>query len=228
MRGTGALDKDLEGFGDTGSRDILALNDGLVGLDSAHYVIRLDGKYLLKGVCCAVCLERPNLHLAETLAAELSFTAQRLLSDEGVRAGRTGVDLIVNKVMELKIIHDADGYGVIKLPAGSAVGKDGLAVHAELRHLGGVEFNALLLGLLLSLFHSAAVCLRKCLGDILLMGAVEYGGHYLVAERSCGKAEVNLENLTDIHSAGNAEGIKNYIKRCAVGQEGHILLRKDP
>ena len=36
-----------------------------------------------------VCLKSPNLHLSETLSAELSFTTQRLLSNQRVWAGGT-------------------------------------------------------------------------------------------------------------------------------------------
>ena len=37
----------------------------------------------------AVGFQRPDLHFAEALAAELRLAAQRLLGDERVRAGRT-------------------------------------------------------------------------------------------------------------------------------------------
>ena len=45
--------------------------------------------------------DSPNLHFAEPLAAELGLAAQRLLGDEGIRAGGTGMDLIINQMVEL-------------------------------------------------------------------------------------------------------------------------------
>ena len=92
------LNKHLECLGNAGSGDILTLNDRLVSLTASVDVVRLDGQDLLKCICCTVCLECPNLHLSETLAAELRFTAERLLSYERVRTVGTGVDLIVNQM----------------------------------------------------------------------------------------------------------------------------------
>ena len=42
-----------------------------------------------------------------------------------------------------------------------------------------------------------------------------------------GVSQMNLENLSDVHTGRNAQGVKAYVKGCTVGQEGHILLRKD-
>lgn len=38
---------------------------------------------------------------------------------------------------------------------------------------------------------------------------------------------MDLKHLPDVHSRGNAEGVKNDIERLAVFKEGHILLRKN-
>src|SRR5215213_8131832 len=67
---------------------VLALDDGLVALDRQQ---------LLQGVRRAVGLERPHLHLAEPLSAELGLAAQRLLRDQRVRTGAPCVDLVVHK-----------------------------------------------------------------------------------------------------------------------------------
>src|SRR3546814_6614663 len=40
----------------------------------------------------------------------LCLTTQRLLSDEGVRTCRTGVDLVVHEVKELEGVHVTDGH----------------------------------------------------------------------------------------------------------------------
>src|SRR4051794_17349221 len=65
------LDEHLEALGHAGLEDVLALDDRLIGLDPADHVVRLDGQDLLERVRRAVGLERPHLHLAEPLAAEL-------------------------------------------------------------------------------------------------------------------------------------------------------------
>ena len=70
-------------------------------------VVGLDRQDLLQGISRAVRLERPDFHFAEALAAELRLAAERLLRDEGVRAGRTGVDLIVNQMVELEDSTDS-------------------------------------------------------------------------------------------------------------------------
>ena len=111
------------------------------------------------------------------------------------------MDLIVNKVEQLEVIHDANGDGVIELSAGTSVVEYRLAVLSESR-------------------------LLERFADILLVRAVKDGGLYLVAQMLRGKAEMHLEHLTDIHSGGNAQGVEHDIERRAVRKEGHILLRK--
>jgi hypothetical protein len=59
------LDEDLEGLGDARRLDLLALDDGFVGLDAPEDVVRLDGEQLLQDVRGPVGLERwpPNCAL---------------------------------------------------------------------------------------------------------------------------------------------------------------------
>src|SRR5580693_9087403 len=59
-----------------------ALDDGLVDLGAAIHVVRLGRQQFLQDVCCAVCLQRPHFHLAETLSTELRLAPQRLLGDQ--------------------------------------------------------------------------------------------------------------------------------------------------
>ena len=129
------------------------------------------------------------------------------------------MNLIINKVMQLKVVHITNGNGVIELLARSAVDKRGLAVLRP-GQLCEVKPCAVLAE------ESVALLVRLAvkLADILLVSAVENGCRNLPAERLCNIAEVNLEYLSDIHSRRNAEGVKNDIQRSTVGQEGHILL----
>src|SRR6476660_3334055 len=65
------LDEDLEGLRDPRWLDLFALHDGFVGLDAPKDVVRFHGEQLLEDVRGPIGLERPHLHLAEALAAEL-------------------------------------------------------------------------------------------------------------------------------------------------------------
>src|SRR6266581_4630159 len=120
-QGLHLLDEDLEALGDARLGDVLALDDGLVHLHATEHVVGLDREDLLERVRRAVRLERPHLHLAEALAAELRLTTQRLLSDKAVRAGAPGVDLVVHEVEELEDVHVADGDLLLEGLAGLAV-----------------------------------------------------------------------------------------------------------
>lgn len=59
------------------------------------------------------------------------------------------------------------------------------------------------------------------------MRAIEYGSHDLPSQILSRPAHVDFQNLSDIHSGGNAQRVQHDIERSAVGQERHILLRQD-
>ena len=67
----------------------------------------LHGQNLLQGVGGAVGLQRPDLHLAEALAAELGLAAQGLLRHQRVGADGAGVHLVVYQVVQLQEVHDS-------------------------------------------------------------------------------------------------------------------------
>ena len=115
------LDEDLERLGDARLGDVLALDDGLVRLHAAEDVVGLDREDLLEHVGGAVRVQRPDFHLAEALTAELRLAAERLLGDERVRAGRAGVDLVVDEVEQLQDVDLADGDRLAERLAGAAV-----------------------------------------------------------------------------------------------------------
>src|SRR5229473_2856829 len=96
------LDQHAERLRDAGLERVVALDDRLVRLHAADDVVGLYGQDLLEYVRGAVGLERPDLHLTEPLPTELGLAAQRLLGDEAVRAGRAGVDLVLDKVRQLE------------------------------------------------------------------------------------------------------------------------------
>ena len=147
----------LKDSGMPGLRDVLALDDGLVDLDAAEDVVGLDRQQLLERVGGAVGLERPDLHLAEPLATELRLTAERLLGDHRVRAGRAGVDLVVDQVVQLQDVHVADRDRLRERLAGAAVEQLRLAAW---RRPGGRR-------------RGWAGSTREQTGDLLLRHAVE-------------------------------------------------------
>src|SRR3989449_9164913 len=78
------LDQDIEGLRESWLKEWFALHDRSVHSRTPRDIVRLDGQELLQSRSGAIGLERPDFHLANTLAAELGFPAQRLLSDQRV------------------------------------------------------------------------------------------------------------------------------------------------
>src|ERR1035437_2385106 len=196
------LDENLERLRNARSLDLLTLDDRFIGLDSTHDIVRLDGEKLLKDVRRAVRFERPDLHLTEALAAELGLTAQRLLRDEAVGSGRPGVDLVLDKVVELEHVDIADRDVTVESLARSPVAERDFAV---LGQTGQAQF----------------------LADLLLRGTVEYGRGGLQATLVERPTEVCLEDLADVHSTRHTEWIEDDVDRRAVGQVRHVLHRQD-
>ena len=125
----------MNDFGDARLERVVAADDRLVDLGAAGHVVGLDRQHLLQRVGRAVSLERPHLHFAETLAAELGLAAQRLLGDQAVRADRAGVDLVVHEVVELQHIDVAHRHLALELLAGASVVQRHLAGAVETRGL---------------------------------------------------------------------------------------------
>src|SRR6476619_2127141 len=226
------LDEHLERLRDARLGDVLALDDRLVDLDAAEDVVGLDGEQLLQCVGRAVGLHRPALHLTEALATELGLTTQRLLRDHRVRAGRPGVDLVVDQVQQLQDVDVAHRDRLGEGLTGAAVEQPGLT------------------GLL---DHPVTVPVRRRRAeqadDLVLLGAVEHrrrrpgaGGRRLRALGQVGRPlgaaldlpallgdppEVHLQDLADVHAAGHAERVEDDVDRGAVLEERHVLLRQD-
>jgi len=73
----------------------------VVGLHRQHFLQRVGG---------AVGLQRPHLHLAETPGRRnCALPPSGLLRHQRVRAGRAGVHLVVDQVVQLQHVHVADG-----------------------------------------------------------------------------------------------------------------------
>src|SRR5438270_8886826 len=192
-----------EALRDAGLERVVAFHDRFVGLDPAHNVVGLHGQDLLEDVRRAVGLERPHLHLAEALAAELRLAAQWLLGDQAVRARRAGVDLVLDQVGELEHVDLTYGHRLVELVTGPAVTQPHLAVLREPRPLQLVD-------------------------DGLHRRAVEHRRRDLAAERRGDPPEVGLEHLAEVHAARHAERVEHDLDRGAVGHVRHVLLGHDP
>src|SRR5260370_1594332 len=101
--------------------------DGLVNLCAAIDGLRLRREQLLQDVRWAVRFQRPDFHFAEALAAELCLAAERLLRDERVRPDAAGMDLVVDKVRQLKHVDVADSDRLVELVTAHAVEEVDLA-----------------------------------------------------------------------------------------------------
>ena len=108
------FDKNFKGFGHTRFRNVLTLNNSFISFYTAHNVVRFDCENFLQSISGTISFQGPNLHLTKTLPAKLSFTTKRLLGNQRVRTGRTGMYLVVNQVMQLKHIYAANCNLVIK------------------------------------------------------------------------------------------------------------------
>jgi DNA-directed RNA polymerase subunit beta len=125
------FDQYLEGLRHARFRNVVAFHNRLKGFNPSYSIIRFDSQNFLQSISGTISLQRPNFHLSETLTAKLGFTSQRLLCYQRVRAGRTGMDLIINQVMQLQIIHIADCYRVVELLAGTSIVQDGFTVFPQ-------------------------------------------------------------------------------------------------
>ena len=240
-QGLKLFQKDLKGLGHTGLRDIFTLDDGFVRLDTAYDIIGFNGQDLLQGISSTVSFQSPYLHLTETLAAELSFTAKRLLGNQRIRTGRTGMDLIIDQMMQFKVIHNADGNRACKLLAGTAVADTDLSVAAD-RYAGPFLLIILMIFQIIEeivvdlafIFGSEAV--PACIDIIVchLQHVLNIFGGRTVKDRSgdldaqcfAGKAQMYFQYLSDIHTGRYTQRIQADVQRTAVGQEGHILYGK--
>ncbi len=59
--------------------DVLALDNGLIGLHPTHYIVRFNGEQFLQGVGGPVRFERPDFHFTKALATKLGLATKWLL-----------------------------------------------------------------------------------------------------------------------------------------------------
>src|SRR5215218_3864335 len=211
------LEQHLEARRHAGLRYVLALDDGLIALDAPDPIVALYRQQLLQGMRRAVGLERPHLHLAEPLSAELRLAAERLLRDQRVRTRAPRVDLVVHQVQELQYVHVTDRDPAVERLACAPVIQRHLAAAAHAYVSGTVAANALD-GLIYVVDLGAREDGR---GDEGRLAAV------LAEALACGPPEVGLEDLAYIHPARHAERTQDNVHRRPVLHERHVLFGHD-
>src|SRR5699024_7178744 len=234
--------KHLEGLRNSRFRNVVALDDGFVGLHTSYHVVGFHCKDLLQSVGSAVRLQSPYLHLSETLTSELSFTAQRLLCYQRVGACGTRVDLVVYQMMQLQIVHVSDRYRAVKIFSGPAVAETHFTVAGNGNALPQRSVSLVLIKILHNVRRQDILVFRaellkifrvyiivrqfKGILDIFLVGAVDYRSGNIESQRLCRKTEMDLKHLSDIDTGGHAQRIQHDIQGTAVRQERHIFNRK--
>ena len=111
------------------------------------------------------------------------------------------MDLVVDQVHQLEVVHVPNGDRVVEWTPRAAI-----AQH---------KFTAAIKA---SLFEHVA--------DVLLAGAVERTRCKMQAKRLRSHTEVDLEDLSDVHTARYAEWVQHDINRRAIWQEWHIAFRQ--
>ena len=145
--------------------------------------------------------------------------------------------LVVDQMVQLQEVHDTDGNGVLEVVAGTAVAdadltlvEEGLAffIQSQTQGLAVVEMIFVYVRIVL-VFRSGHLLFSQLqmLKNLLVGGAVEDGGGNVPAQRAAGQAQVHFQNLTQVHTGRNAQGVQHDLQGSTVGQEGHILFTQD-
>ena len=151
------------------------------------------------------------------------------------------MDLIVNQVMKLQVMHVADRNSGVKILACTAVTKLYLSVSGDRDTFP--QFSVL--KMIAEILHKLRICILLVLGlevfpgavdvivghlqrilDIAFVRTVEDRSGDVETERLGCKAQMNLKDLTDIHTGRNAQRVEHNVKRTSVRQERHVFNRK--
>ena len=145
------------------------------------------------------CLERPHLHLTETLTAELRFTAEGLLRNERVRTDRAGVHLVIDHVAQFEHVDHAHCRRLVETFARTAVEEVGAAAARY----------ACLCGVLVDLFERCPVENRR--GE-------------LQSQFTAGPTEHGFVNLAEVHTRRHTQRVQHDVDDRTVFEERHIFV----
>src|SRR5690606_24863667 len=251
---TDLFDQHVEGLRHAGLHAVIAVHDVLVHLGPAVHVVRLDRQHFLQGVGGTVGFQRPDLHLTEALTTELRLTTQRLLGDQAVGTGGTGVHLVVDQVVQLEHVHVANGGRTLELVAGTTVEQAHLAAFrqiGQLQHgldlafLGTVEHGGghrhtafqvlrqledLGVGELVEVFLTATDLVVDLVEELAQLGDLALLFEHavdLLAQALGRQAQVGFEDLPDVHTRRYAQRVQHDVDRSTVGVVRHVFDRHD-
>src|SRR5882724_1828331 len=192
------MHKHVEGLRYTRPRDIITLDDRLIGLRTADDIIRLEGEQFLQDIRRAISFQRPNFHFAKTLTTELRFTTQRLLRNKAVWPDAPRVHLIIHHMVQLDDIDDAHGCLLVKPFAGLPIIEIGMAEYGQARFL-------------------------DMLGYFVDGSPIEDRRSELDPELLPGPSKDGLIDLSEVHTGRYAQWVQHHIHRCSVFQERHVF-----
>ena len=121
----------------------------------------------------------------------MGFATQRLLRDEGIRSCSTCVQFIVDHVHEFNHVLDANRDTFGKRFTRSAVIKNRLSVFGNVGFLHEIE-------------------------DFFVADSVKSRGRDAHMELAAGKAQMDFEDLTDVHTRRNAHRGEKNVNRGAI------------
>src|SRR5699024_8925456 len=195
----------------------------------------------LQGVGRTVCLQCPYLHLSETLSAELCFTTERLLCNEGVRTCGTCMDLVINKVVQFQVMHVSDRNRAVEVLTCTSVSQAYFTVSGNRHAFPQLSVlpvvikilhyfrKKLLFMLFFKLFPGKIyIIVRqvKRIHNVIFICSVEYRSCHVKSKCFCRKTQVNLKYLSDVHTGRHTKRVQHDIKRTSVWKERHILYRE--
>src|SRR5690554_3548107 len=251
---TNLLDQHVEGLGHAGLHAMVTVHDVLVHLGPAIDVIRFDGEHFLQGVGGTIGFQSPDLHLPETLTAELSLTTQRLLCYQAVRTGRTGVHLIVDQVVQLEHVHVANGNRAIEGVAGTTVVQLHLTTVRQIcqaqhvldfvlfstikyrschRHTGAQvvgQIQDFLIAECVQILLTTTYLVVHLIEELAQFGDLALLFEHavdLLAQALGREAQVGFENLPNVHPRRYTQRVEDDVHRRAVLVMGHIFDRHD-
>ena len=72
------------------------------------------------------------------------------------------------------------------------------------------------------------ICQFQSIHDVVLTCAIEYRSGNVESKSLCGQTQMNLQDLSDIHTGRYTQRIQHDIQRTTVWQEWHIFYRQNP
>ena len=109
--------------------------------------------------------------------------------------------LIVNKVVELEVVHIAHSYTVIELFTCTSVVKSKFTILCEFQSIGVDNFiHSLELEHIVLVLLGVFICHTEAFTYIVLVSAVEYRSHDVPAKSLTSHTEVYFKYLSDVHS----------------------------